>query len=194
MMFGDMFYKRINNLSNWQQTLFSLVITVRMYPNLNLYSESNSLNIHTTFEKDLELLWSYLESHEQQIDFAELQEQLLELTPEYNEEDPLGKIVASLACQSLLITFDSILNHTKTEALLVSEKSIMTVIKYLEVRDDTTYDEDQIVELDEIQAELDFQMNIIEVLDHKRSSLMFKTLKEMAYNEGFSNIGIPLED
>ena len=105
MMFGDMFYKRINNLSNWQQTLFSLVITVRMYPNLKLYSESNNLNIHTTFEKDLELLWSYLESHEQQIDFAELQEQLLELTPEYNEEDPLGKIVASLACQSLLITF-----------------------------------------------------------------------------------------
>ena len=165
-----------------------------MYPNLKLYSESNNLNIHTTFEKDLELLWSYLESHEQQIDFAELQEQLLELTPEYNEEDPLGKIVASLACQSLLITFDSILNHTKTEALLVSEKSIMTVIKYLEVRDDTTYDEDQIVELDEIQAELDFQMNIIEVLDQKRSSLMFKTLKEMAYNEGFSNIGIPLDD
>ena len=37
-------------------------------------------------------------------------------------------------------------------------------------------------------------MNIIEVLDHKRSSLMFKTLKEMAYNEGFSNIGIPLDD
>ena len=194
MLFGNLFYKKINGLANWQQTLFALVLTTRMYPNLKLYSETNSLDIHKTFKKNLDLLWDYLEFHEQQIDFNELQAEFLELTPEYNDEDNLGKITASLACQALLITFDSSLNHTKKEALLASEKSVVTVIKYLEVRDNTIYTDDQIVEQDAIQAELDFQMKLVDLLNHKRNEHTFENLKEMAENSGFSNIGIPVSD
>ena len=182
MLFGNLFYKKINGLANWQQTLFALVLTTRMYPNLKLYSETNNLDIHKTFKKNLDLLWDYLEFHEQQIDFNELQAEFLE------------KITASLACQALLITFDSILNHTKKEALLASEKSVVTVIKYLEVRDNTIYTDDQIVEQDAIQAELDFQMKLVDLLNHKRNEHTFENLKEMAENSGFSNIGIPISD
>ena len=73
-----------------------------------------------------------------------------------------------------------------------SEKSVVTVIKYLEVRDNTLYTDEQIVEQDAIQAELDFQMKLVDLLNHKRNEHTFENLKEMAENSGFSNIGIPV--
>ena len=193
MLFGNLFYKKIAKLSNWQQALFALVITTRMYPNFKLYCDSthNKKNAKL-FKADLELLWKYLEDHEDHIDFTKLQEEILDITEPYEDEDPFGKIAANLACQSLLITFDSILNHNKTEAQLASDKSIETIIKYSEVLNNKKYSDDEIVELPEVQAELDFQVQLIEALNHKRSDQMFAMLKELADNDGYSNIGIPL--
>lgn len=193
MLFGNLFYKKIAKLSNWQQALFALVITTRMYPNFKLYCDSthNEKNAKL-FKTDLDLLWKYLEDHEDHIDFTKLQEEILDITEPYEEEDPFGKIAANLACQGLLITFDSILNHNKTEAQLASDKSIETIIKYSEVLNNKKYSDDEIVELPEVQAELDFQVQLIEALNHKRSDQMFAMLKELADNDGYSNIGIPL--
>ncbi len=39
-MFGDKFYKRLNKLMPWQQTVFCLALSERMYPNYCLYAES----------------------------------------------------------------------------------------------------------------------------------------------------------
>ena len=79
MLFGNLFYKKINGLANWQQTLFALVLTTRMYPNLKLYSETSNLDIHKTFKKNLDLLWDYLEFHELQIDFRIILGKLLQV-------------------------------------------------------------------------------------------------------------------
>ncbi len=50
------------------------------------------------------------------------------------------------------------------------------------------------MEQDAIQAELDFQMKLVDLLNHKRNEHTFENLKEMAENSGFSNIGIPISD
>ena len=40
VVFGDKFYKKLHKLMPWQQTLFALALSERMYPNYCLYAES----------------------------------------------------------------------------------------------------------------------------------------------------------
>lgn len=192
MLFGDMFYKKIQKLSTWQQNLFCLVLTTRMYPNFKLYCETVSNDNYKIFRQSIDTLWQYVEFHDEQIDLLEMQNEILEISPTQNNDSNLGEIAANYACQALLITIDSILLHTKQESLLASEKSINTVIRYAEIKNGVNFTDEEIVDLEECHTELDFQMELVELLNHKRSEEFFQKLKELADNDGYSNIGIKL--
>lgn len=195
MLFGPIFYKKINKLSNWQQALFALAISTRLVPNFKLYCDCTENTIgFNRYSTIIDTLWNYLEHHNEKIDLLPFQDFICSVQPLVSNESTLGEIVAYDACQSLLITIDSVIHHIGNEASKVSETSINTVIRFLEQTLEHDLTDEEIVEQELIETEIDFQMAVIKILNNKRSPEMFLKLKNLSKNKGYSNIGIPLNN
>lgn len=59
-MFGDKFYKKLRKLMPWQQTVFALALSERMYPNYCLYAESTGRGDTKLIRHALDTMWQYL--------------------------------------------------------------------------------------------------------------------------------------
>ena len=53
-MFGDKFYKRLAELQPWQQTVYTLALAERMYPNYVLFTQAAGFGDAKAFRHALE--------------------------------------------------------------------------------------------------------------------------------------------
>ena len=59
-MFGDKFYKRLAELQPWQQTVYTLALAERMYPNYVLFTQASGFGDARAFRHALDQMWNYL--------------------------------------------------------------------------------------------------------------------------------------
>ncbi len=59
-MFGDKFYKRLAELQPWQQTVYTLALAERMYPNYALFCQASGFGNAGAFRHALDQMWVYL--------------------------------------------------------------------------------------------------------------------------------------
>ena len=89
-MFGDKFYKKLQKLMPWQQTVYALALSERMYPNYCLYAESTGRGDTKLFRQALDTMWQYLTERGMHVDLSAILEKIESSMPEPQKEECYG--------------------------------------------------------------------------------------------------------
>ena len=174
----------------WRHSLFALVLATRQYPQFALWCELNDKPGRSEYVKALQECWFY---HYHKFNHVDLEaafaliEPLLPMDLEtYNEGDSFAfdcAVMLDAALQSVP------LNHKG--ASNASQASLATVIRYCEnVYPEQSNTEEELLELIPIQAEMEFQVALMEEVMQPRSPEQVKGLLELALSSGVSSIGL----
>ena len=181
-MFGDKFYKKLHKLMPWQQTLFALALSERMYPNYCLYAESTGNGDVQQIRQALDTMWQYLTEKSMQVNLSAILEQLEAGMPDPQKEECYGARPALDACVALATAYNSVVFRLGDEAYDVSQtqqgKECSVEELYVEPL---------------IEEEMTFQVALLERVSRPRDAANILDIKSMASQDGVSNLGISLE-
>ena len=191
-IFGEKFYRMLNELNPWQQSLFALTLAHRQSPNFLLYAEvTENHEAKKDFLDILGTMWEFHTDKENHINLEKLLETLEQHIPDIDDDSPYGAYPALDACISLSQAINAITNHFGDEAEHASSASICTVAKYLEFTEEAVYEDDELYEKPLIAEEMDYQINLLERISKSRRSPEFtRLLKKECEEMECSNIGI----
>lgn len=191
-IFGEKFYKMLNELKPWQQSLFALTLAQRQSPNFLLYADvTENHEALRDFRNILNTMWEFHTDKENHISLEKLLETLEKHIPEIDDDSPYGAYPALDACISLSQSINAIVNHFGDEAEHASSASICTVAKYLEFTEDAEYQDEELYEKQLIVEEMDYQINLLDRISKaKRSPEFTNELRQECEELGCSNIGI----
>ncbi len=195
MLFGEKFYRLLNELSMWQQSLFALVLAQRMSQNFYLYT--NIIEDHKAedaFKEVIKKMWQFHLDKHNEIDLAEEQLKLEEHTPTPKEDDSYGVYPALDACQALAASIGAIVDKNGDEAEIASNASICTVAKYLEIKNDKVFEDDELCDDPLMAEEMNFQVDLISRIKQKRDEKWIRELKNELDEIHYSNIGITTDE
>lgn len=193
-MFGDKFYKRLNKLMPWQQTVFCLALSERMYPNYCLYAESTGQGDVALIREALDTLWRYETEKGMQVDLSSILEKIEALMPDPTKEECYGAYPALDACITLATAYNSIVFRLGDEATDASQTSLGTVVGFLEIQRGEEIAEEELYEDELISSEMDFQVEILNLISQPRDNLVIQHIRELSSQGGVSNLGIALTD
>ncbi|MBO1518350.1 YjaG family protein [Oceanisphaera pacifica] len=193
-MFGDKFYKKINKLAPWQQTVFSLALAQRMYPNYQLFNDTSGRGNGRCFTDTLDILWSYLTVKGSRVDLSAELEKFEHFIPEPSESDSYGVYPALDACVALGAAYNSVICRIGEEAIEASSASLGTVAGFVDLLAERELSEDELYEHELIMAEMEFQVTLLDKVNQPRDADTILAIREFAAQAGVSNIGISLED
>lgn len=195
--------KSIQALSGWRETAFMLALAERALPNVMLYLDSVELYQEMQLKDHQDLMqatWQHLIAEPDESEIAELLDEV-SAPIEVLEQDENYGAQPSAAClhlweQALL----SELNREKPRALEASQASLQTVMDFIEFSEGDDLSENALVKLfdrhDLMTREFAFQDELAERLRNAgRVSVEFiNELRELAQDEGVSNLGISLSE
>ncbi len=193
-MFGDKFYKRLNKLMPWQQTVFCLALSERMYPNYCLYAESTGQGDVALIREALDTLWRYETEKGMQVDLSSILEKIEALMPDPTKEECYGAYPALDASITLPTAYNSIVFRLGDEATAASQTSLGTVVGFLEIQRGEEIAEEELYEDELISSEMDFQVEILNLISQPRDNLVIQHIRELSSQGGVSNLGIALID
>jgi len=192
-VFGEKFYKRLNKLMPWQQTVFALALSERMYPNYALYAESTGRGNGPAFRQALDVLWQYLTEKSSRIDLAAVLEQFEEHIPDPEHEESYGAYPALDACMALGCAYNSVICRLGEEAVDASHASIGAVAGFIELMEERVLEDEELYEHPLMEAEMAFQVELLELVAQPRDPAAILAIRELAAQGGVSNLGISLE-
>lgn len=177
----------------WRHSLFALVLATRSYSNFALWCEINQLQGRTEFLNALKQCWAFHYDKFNHIDLEEAFDQVEPYLPldleEYTEGDNFAFDVAVM----LDVALSSVPMSSKN-AQDASSASMASVIRRCEhTYVDRELDEDALIELEEIQNELKYQIDLMYKVMEPRSEDNIKDLLKFALEPELSNIGIANE-
>lgn len=190
MLFGEKFYSMLNKMPAWRHSLYALVLATRQYPNFALWCELQNSQGRTEYLQTLKQCWRYHFDKYNHIDLEEaleLVEPYLPMNlPEYTEGDSFAfdaGVMIEVALESVPLNA----KNAQNAALA----SISSVIRYCEnVYPEQSADEEQLLELAPIQAEIEYQVELFNLVMKPRSPENIKALLQYALEDGVSNIGL----
>ena len=177
MIFGEKYYGMLKKLSPWRQSLFSLVLAQRQYPNYALWCEVNEVKGGAkAYQKTLNTLWEF---HKDKFNTIDLEKVLDEFEPYLLDDEKndlsVGDLFSLDATLSLSSSILAIIMHEGEEAEMASRASLSGVIR-------------------QIEHEVNFQIELYELLEKsKREPSLVDKLYKLSLNGGVSNIGLSLE-
>jgi uncharacterized protein YjaG (DUF416 family) len=185
----------------WQLTAFSAALTERMFPNFALFARLVEFGDAAKLHQILEGVWSSLSGQGAKMNF-EVQLDAVEANmPDLDEYDMYGALPALDAVVALNATLNCILEKDYTVAASIGQLSRECVATFLEVTEgDDQMSDEELVKLinthDLMQAEDAFREEVIERLRGQKHANpdFIAALRELARNEGVSNIGISDDD
>ena len=192
-MFGEKFYKRLDKFQPWQQTLFALALAERMYPNYVLYAETSGKGDSQAFRAALDALWQYLTQKGSRVDLGAILEQFEEQVPDPRQEDHYGAYPALDACVALGAAYNSVICRIGEEAQEASHASVGSVAGFIELMEEQELEEEALYAHPLMEAELEFQVELLNRVGNPRDAEQILVLKEWAAQGGVSNLGISLE-
>lgn len=194
-MFGDKFYKYLEELNNWQRSLFSLCLAQRMYPNYILFCETTGDHEAAhVFTDTIEQMWVYHTDKNNHINLEELLFRLEKHIPEPREDGPYGAFPALDACVALSSSINAIIANLGDEAIEACKASVCTVAKFLEMQNDEEYDDDELREMPLMDSEIEYQVELLKQVKQKRDSAHIASIRDELLAVKVSNIGVSLED
>ncbi len=196
MIFGEKYYGMLKKLSPWRQSLFSLVLAQRQYPNYALWCEVNEVKVGAkAYQKTLNTLWEF---HKDKFNTIDLEKVLDEFEPYLLDDEKndlsVGDLFSLDATLSLSSSILAIIMHEGEEAEMASRASLSGVIRQIEQSSDREYTDEELREMESVDNEVNFQIELYELLEKsKREPSLVDKLYKLSLNGGVSNIGLSLE-
>ncbi len=189
--------RQLKGFERWQLTAFALSLSERMYPNFALFSKLVGFGDHQQVRQILDGVWNTLSGSGAKIN-AEVQLDNVEANiPDLDEYDMYGAMPAYDAVVALYSTLICLLEGDAAEALGVANLSREGVETFIEVSEanDQMSDEELVRFINTHDLMLDeeaFQQEVLERLSAQPqpSAAFVAALRELATNQGVSNIGI----
>lgn len=196
-----MLEKRLDGLDSWQLVAFSAALSERMFPNYRLFSQLVGFGDHRQLRTILDGVWSQLAGTGAKIN-AEVQLDNIEANiPDPDEFDMYGAMPAYDAAVALYSTLTCLLEGDLSEAAGVANLSHECVANFIEVTaaNDQMSDEELVRFINTHELMMNEDAFLEELLGRLRAQPKPNTafigrLRELAENEGVSNIGISGDD
>ena len=193
MLFGEKFYPLLNKMPAWRHSLFALVLATRQYPNFALWCEVKEVQGKTQYLNALKACWHFHYDKFNHVDLSAAFDEIAPFLPMELEEYSEGDSFAFDAAVMLDAALSSVPDNTKG-ALNASQASLASVIRYCEhAFPDNCATEEDLLDLTPIQAEMSFQIDLMEQVRQPRSSENVIELCRLALESGCSNIGLESE-
>ena len=192
-MFGDKFYKKINKLAPWQQTVFALALAERMYPNYQLFSDTAEFGNGAQFRDTLDTLWTYLTVKGSRVDLSAELDAFEKLIPDPTRFEHYGAYPALDACVALGAAYNSVICRVGEEAVEASSASLGTVAGFVDLLAERELSETELYDNELFMAEMEFQVELLDRVSQPRDADTILAIRTFSAQEGVSNIGISLE-
>ncbi|MGH1462873.1 MAG: YjaG family protein [Neptuniibacter sp.] len=189
------FDKEFYDLNDWQLAAFCAAISERMFPNFALFSRLMEFGDAEQMRRVLDGVWGYLGNTGAKMNFEVQLDNVDANMPNLDAFDMYGASPALDAVVALYSTLNSVIAADAGEVISVANMSRESVATFIEISADDQISDDELVRYinthELMQQEDDFQAAIIEIIhdDISRSEAL-KELRELAHNDGYSNIGI----
>ena len=193
MLFGEKFYPLLNKMPAWRHSLFALVLATRQYPNFALWCEVKEVQGKTQYLNALKACWHFHYDKFNHVDLSAAFDEIAPFLPMELEEYSEGDSFAFDAAVMLDAALSSVPDNAKG-ALNASQASLASVIRYCEhAFPDNCATEEDLLDLTPIQAEMSFQIDLMEQVRQPRSKENVIELCRLALESGCSNIGLESE-
>lgn len=193
MLFGEKFYPLLNKMPAWRHSLFALVLATRQYPNFALWCEVKEVQGKTQYLNALKACWHFHYDKFNHVDLSAAFDEIAPFLPMELEEYSEGDSFAFDAAVMLDAALSSVPDNAKG-ALNASQASLASVIRYCEhAFPDNCATEEDLLDLTPIQAEMSFQIDLMEQVRQPRSPENVVELCRLALESGCSNIGLESE-
>ncbi|GAA3549032.1 YjaG family protein [Zobellella aerophila] len=193
-VFGDKFYKKINKLMPWQQTVFALSLAERMYPNYRLFAETSGFGDGERFRHTLDVLWTYLTVKGSRVDLSTELEAFEKMIPDPARFESYGAYPALDACVALGAAYNSVICRIGEEASEASHASLGAVAGFVELLAERDLSDEELYENELIEAEMEFQVALLERVAQPREAETILAIRDFSAQGGVSNLGISLEE
>lgn len=196
-----LFLKQIHSLKPWQMTTLATAICERAWPNYALFAEIAQFGAPGEVRHCLNMLWDNAAGLQSAKNFERLLEKLDNNTPELDDFNMFGvhlaqDFIVGLNCS---INCAMAIDPPETEVASVLTLSLSTIgkfIKYAEAPDLKGIELTQYIEQHELYAlQVAFINELINDLkkDPKQNKEFTRELRQVAANEGISQLGISME-
>lgn len=193
------FNQRLRSLSPWQQWVFITALAQRSALNYQLFCEAVDFGDAGALNKLLGLLWESQLSKEAKVNWAVQQEKLAELQPNPDAYEVYGVYPALDAAMAVELAIEQALQPDEENTIRASKLSRSTVRQFLIKQLPETFDEEQESAWLRVQPLMDDENAFQDALLAQVTSanlphpVLIRQLRELAYNQGFSNLGISLD-
>ncbi|UDL03661.1 YjaG family protein [Marinobacter sp. CA1] len=199
-MNANQFLKAVEQLHGWREFAFIVALAERGFPNYALFADAVGLKTGAKMRQLLDVTWEMLQQEPSESAIPQLLTKQEALSPDVNAYDAYGVYPAFDFCRLLEQALLCRLNPDRHRATEASQWATATVVDFVEVSDGEALDEDELVRLLDqhplMKADKAFQRDLVLALKRQRTPLerFVDELRDMAANDGISNIGISLQD
>jgi uncharacterized protein YjaG (DUF416 family) len=187
--------KELYDLKDWQLAAYCAAVSERMFPNFALFARLMEFGDVAKMRQVLDAVWDHLSNtgakmnFEVQLDNVEANMPNLEKFEMYGASPALDAIVA------LYSTLNTVLSADAGEVINVANMSRESVATFIEMSADDQISDDELVRYinthELMQQENDLHADILEIVqDDLPRTTALAELRQLAHNDGYSNIGI----
>ncbi|WP_415889708.1 YjaG family protein [Neptuniibacter sp. SY11_33] len=194
-MSDQRFDKEFYDLKDWQLAAYCAAITERMFPNFALFARMMEFGDVSKMRQILDAVWDHLNNTGAKMNFEVQLDKVEDNMPDLEEFDMYGASPALDAVVALFSTLNTVIAADASEVLTVANMSRESVATFIELNADDQISDDELVRFinthDLMVQEDDFQADILEIIQDdlpRRDAL--QELRELAHNDGYSNLGI----
>ena len=188
---------QLAELQDWQLVAFSAALSERMFPNFALFSRLVEFGNAQQLRQILNGVWDKLGNTGAKMNFEVQLDKVEANIPDLEEFTMYGALPANDAVVALFSTLNIILAADPEEAANVANLSRECVASFIEISEaDDQLSDEEVVRLinthEMMEQEEAFQEEVLERVTSckKPNKDLIAALRELAHNEGFSNIGI----
>ncbi|MGB0204013.1 MAG: YjaG family protein [Neptuniibacter sp.] len=187
--------KEFYDLNDWQLAALCAALSERMFPNFALFSRLMEFGDAQQMRRILDGVWDYLGNSGAKMNFEVQLDKVEANMPDLDEFEMYGASPALDAVVALFSTLNTVIASDASEVVNVANMSRESVATFIEMTADDQMSDDELVRYinthELMQQEDDFQAVALEILqdDISRSEALSE-LREVARNDGYSNIGI----
>ncbi|MCL6271621.1 YjaG family protein [Sansalvadorimonas sp. 2012CJ34-2] len=191
--------KKLQKFQPWKQTAFATAMAQRSLSNFGLFSQVTGFGDLSELKHCLNMLWDHIAGQQSAKNFERLLERLEEQTPDIDDFDMYGVYPALDAIVSLTTAVHCAMQPSADEALSNGELSLSTIGKFLgqtEASELKGTELSQYIDQHPLTLQhLDFIDEVCTLLSKaKPNADMKKKLRELALNDGLSELGISMEE
>ncbi|GLS90931.1 hypothetical protein GCM10007916_19980 [Psychromonas marina] len=185
--------EQLENLLSWQQSVFCMALSEQTVLHFHLFCDATESDLGDDIDKLNQLFWEKMTVKGAKINFTTQQEHFDEIIPDAGDHDFYGVYPAIDHCVILSCAFNSFLIKSKEEALNASQTNFSTIASFIELQSEEELDDSVLQSQPLFIAQLEFQTELLQMLDNERSPELIKSIRTFVREYGATNLGIELE-